>query len=137
MTVRYATVAQLNAHLPTSAQVDTDDEAEVAAAERLLDRASELVDDHVRAPYSVNSDDEPTDPDIVAALTLAVVCQYEQWLEVGEENSIDGLAGTQIAVAGYSGLRAPTLAPRARAALRAANLLQPWPAHPGVGLGRL
>ena len=125
MTVVYATVTQLNAHLPAAQAVDTNDATELAEANRLLARASELVDSVVRARYAVDTADAPTDATIAAALTLAVCAQYEQWIEVGEANAIDGLAGTQIAVSGYSGGRAPAVAPRAMAALKAAGLLQP------------
>jgi hypothetical protein len=96
-------------------------------AERLLVRASELVDDHVRASYAVDDDDLPTDADVAGALRDAACAQYEAWLEVGEANAIDGLAGAQIAVEGYSGPRAPVLAPRARQFLRRYGLDLPVP----------
>ncbi len=130
----YATLAELNAHLPAAQAVATSGAA-ANEATRLLTRASELVDDAIRAPYAVDDAGLPTDATVTSALRLAVCAQYEQWIEVGEENAIDGLAGTQIAVAGYSGGRAPRLAPRAVAALRTANLLQPIAlAQPGYPL---
>lgn len=116
----YATRAQLNAYLPAASALADD-----AETTRLLTRASEAIDDAVRARYGVDSDGLPTDPEIAAALGSATVRQVEQWLEVGEENAVDGLAGTQIAVAGYSGGRAPAIAPRAYQVLKLAGLTMP------------
>lgn len=125
MTV-YATVAQLNAYLPASAQVETGDAAAVAEAERLLARASEHIESAVRARFRVDPVTKiPTDAEVSAVLTAATVRQYEQWLEVDEANAVDGLAGSSISVAGYSGPRAPSVAPRAYMVLRDAGLTQP------------
>lgn len=100
------------------ALVDPDD------ALRLLTRASELVDGAVRQPYDVNSTTGiATDADLAAALRDATCAQVEQWVEVGEENAVDGLAGTARAVGG--GVRAPELAPRAVRILSNAGLIQP------------
>jgi hypothetical protein len=111
----YATSADLTAWLP--------DGTVVADAERLLRRASELVDDVVRRPYGTDDSGIPTDADIAEALRDACCAQVEQWLEVGEANDVDGLAGDQVSVTGYSGHRAPRLAPRALRILRNAGLL--------------
>lgn len=97
--------------------VDPDDIA------RLLLRASELVDGAVRQPYTTDDDGLATDTDIAAALRDATCAQVEQWVEVGEENAVDGLAGTQRSVGG--GVRAPELAPRALRILLNAGLVQP------------
>lgn len=123
MTVSYATPAQV---------VDWLDPTDVAPAglPRLIARASELIDAHVRAEYTVDDTGAPTDATVAQVLADAVCAQVEQWVEVSEANSIDGLAGTQIAVDGYSGGRAPDLAPRARHLLRTFGLLSP------VALGR-
>ncbi len=121
----YATVTHLNAHLPVAQQVDTEDDDAVAEAERLLARASELVDAAVRARYAVDTDGDPTDATVIVALRDATVRQYEAWLEVGEANDIDGLAGAQVAVDGYSGPRAPRIAPRAYDVLKLYGLTQP------------
>lgn len=90
---------------------------------RQLRRASAKVDLAVRQPYDVDVDGAATDPDVAAALRDAVCAQVEQWVEVGEENSIDGLAGTARATGG--GVRAPDLAPRALEILLLAGLVQP------------
>lgn len=119
MTVLYATAAEVLAWL--------DGDPPAGDLDRLIARASELVDANVRAEYSVDDDDLPTDTTVAAALRDAVCAQIEQWVEVDESNSIDGLAGTQIAVDGYSGPRAPDLAPRARHLLKVNGLLGPHP----------
>lgn len=111
----YASEADLTAWLPSGTVV--------ADAERLLRRASELLDDTVRLPFAADSDGIPTDTEIAAALRDACCAQVEQWLEVGEANDVDGRAGTHVAVAGFSGVRAPKLAPRAARILRNAGLL--------------
>lgn len=90
---------------------------------RLLARASELVDGAVRQPYTTDDDGLATDADIAAALRDATCAQVEQWIEVGEENAIDGLAGTPRSVGG--GVRAPELSPRALRILLNAGLVQP------------
>lgn len=118
VTVSYATPEEVIAWLPTESGVDGD-------LGRLIRRASELIDSHVRAEYPIDNDQAPTDSTIAGVLRDAVCAQIEQWCEVSEANSIDGLAGTQIAVDGYSGGRAPDLAPRAAALLKAAGLLSP------------
>jgi len=111
----YATTADLDAFLGAAGPADAD---------RLLLRASELLDAVVVAAFEVDADTElPTDTDIAAALRDAACAQVEQWVEVGEANAIDGLHGTSFALSGYSGRRAPRLAPRARDILHAAGLL--------------
>lgn len=97
--------------------VDPDD------AERLLARASLLVDRAVRQPYRVDDDGVAVDAAVLEALRTAACAQVEQWLEVGEENAVDGLAGTDRALG--SGVRAPELAPRALSVLLGAGLVQP------------
>lgn len=118
MTVSYATTAEVIAWLPADQTPDGD-------LARLIKRASELVDSYVRAEYPVDTTGAPTGDDVTEALRDAVCAQIEQWCEVSEANSIDGLAGTQISVDGYSGPRAPDLAPRAHGILKNAGLLSP------------
>lgn len=113
MAAAYATPADLTAWLPTGTAV-TD-------APRLLARASALLDDIITAPFDVDAD-LPTDPTVAAALRDACCAQVEQWLEVGEDNDIDGRAGTQVSLTGFSGRRAPKVAPRAARILRHAGL---------------
>ena len=104
----YATHQDLVDWLPSSIQVDAGESA------RLRARASTLIDRAVLARYELDDvTGLPTDASIAKALSDATCAQLEQWFEVGEENDIDGLAGTQISVTGYSGKRAPRLAPRA------------------------
>lgn len=101
----------------------------VTGAPRLLARASELLDETVLAAFDVDDDTSlPTDEDVATAMRDACCAQVEQWLEVGEPNDIDGLAGTEISVTGYSGRRAPKLAPRAFRILHTAGLMDATPA---------
>jgi hypothetical protein len=114
----YATTTDLTAWLPSDAEVPSD-------ADRLLARASTLVDQTVRYPYAVDAGGAATDAAVSDALRDATCAIVEGWLEAGEENDLDGLAGTQMSVPGYSGARAVTLPPRAYRALSQAGLLQP------------
>lgn len=114
----YATEAQLGEWVGDLVTVPAD-------AARLLVRASALIDGTVRGQYTVDTAGIPTDADIAQALADAVCAQVEQWIEVGEHNDIDGLAGQQTSVSGYSGPRAPRLAPRALDALANAGLVAP------------
>lgn len=114
----YATVEELRAEI-----VGLPDDAQDSDLARQLERASELVDRYVRAPFVVGDDGLPTDETVADALRRAVIAQVEQWCEVGEVNAIDGLAGTQVSTGGFSGLRAPELAPRARHILITAGLM--------------
>lgn len=115
MAESHATVDDLTGWLPPG--VFPDDAA------RLLARASSLVDHWCRAIYV-------TDPVTGLALESAVAdalrdatcAQVEAWIEVGEENDLDGLAGGSVSIPGYSGSRAPELAPRAWRALADAGL---------------
>lgn len=125
MTVSYATSRQLHEFIVGNVVVSD--------ADRLLERASELIDSVIRAPFALDDDGLPADADVATSLANAACAQVEQWLEVGEENDIDGLAGDQIAVTGFSGHRAPALAPRAFRFLQAAGLLNVSLA--GVGAG--
>lgn len=89
----------------------------VADASRLLDRATEVIDEAVVAPY--DSDDE----DVETALSNATCAQVEFWLEVGEEHDISGQRG-EIETEGLRIRKLPpTLALRARRALAGQNLL--------------
>lgn len=89
----------------------------VSDASRLLDRATEVIDEAVVAPY------DDTDSDILDALSNATCAQVEFWLEIGEEHDISGQRG-EIETEGLRISRLPgTLAPRARRALAGQNLL--------------
>lgn len=122
----YATDEQLTAFLATGTVV-TD-------SGRLLRRASELLDRHVRAWFHVdNATDLPTDETVAEAMADACCAVVEAWLEVGEENDVDGLAGTKVSVGHYSGERSPELPPRAQRFLTNADLLPVGvPAAPGL-----
>lgn len=96
--------------------------------ERLLERASDLMDDVVVIPY-LDSDgnfiDEDTngDSDYRDSLKDAVCAQVEFWLEVGEEHDITNQRG-QITVSGLQISKLPdTLADRAKRALGRSGLL--------------
>lgn len=116
MTVAYATSGQLAAWTGRPAPAD---------AERLLARASELVDAAVRAAFDVDGvTGLPSDADVAAVLADATCAVVEAWAEVGEANDVDGLAGTQVTVGAFTGRRAPVVPPRAARLLAAAGLLR-------------
>lgn len=92
-------------------------------AERLLRRASELLDATVTVPFAVRDDGMPADPSDAEALRDATCAQVRFWVETGEEHDIDGLAGTTVNVGGVAGRRPPVLAPQALRILRVAMLL--------------
>jgi hypothetical protein len=111
----YATIDELADFLGSrSAPID---------AERLLRRASERVDSLVTAGFAVDSDGIPTDAGTARALRDACCAVVEFWMEVGEENDLDGLAGTPVSGGGVTGRRAPANSVRAIRILRKAGLL--------------
>lgn len=98
--------------------------------DRILARASEAIDNLIgRAVFTLGDDGLPSDPNVAAACRMATCALVAQWMEVGESNDIDGLAGSQISVTGYSGPRAPVAGPRVWRPLRRAGLL----GQPSVG----
>jgi hypothetical protein len=126
-TVAHASVAELAAWLPATTPVPAD-------AARLLQRASEVVDEACTQAFWLDTDTSlALDATTATALSEAACAQVEFWLEVGEANDVDGLAGSQIAVPGFAGRRAPVVAPRAARILSAANLRGQMV---GVGWGR-
>ena len=118
MTAAYATTAELAEWLGADAPED---------AERLLRRASELLDAAVYGAYAVDSATGlPADPDAAAALRDAACAQVEFWTEVGEAHDLDGGAGSQVSIGGLSMQRPGRLARRALDLLRTAGLMSPW-----------
>lgn len=113
----YATDAHLTAWLPIGTVVDE--------PARLLARASELLDGHVLATYTVDDvTGLPTDSDVAAALRDATCAQVEFWLEVGEEHDVANMAGRQVSIGHFSIDRLPDeLAARARRLLANAGLM--------------
>jgi hypothetical protein len=123
MATSYATPAELANWLPAEKL----EEVGEGDADRLLARATDLIDSKVVFPYRVDDMTKlPVDAGVAAAMRDACCAQVEFWIEVGEENDIDGLAGTPVNVAGYSGRRPPTLGPRALQILRNAGLFAPY-----------
>lgn len=120
----HATAAELTDWLPSSTP-------EVDDAERLLVRASEVVDATVTVAYDVDADTTlATDETLAGALRDATCAQVEFWLEVGEEHDVIGLGGTgggqgggiRIGALSLSQLP-PVLAPRAQRILATGGLL--------------
>lgn len=109
---------------------------DLAEVTRRLERASDLVDDLTgRANYDVDEDGLAVDADLAEALRKATCAVVEFWLEVGEENDLDGRAGQQVSTSGYSGARAPHASDRVLRPLKKVGLLaQPslWPARVGL-----
>ena len=118
MAAAYATTADLAAWLGTDAPEDS---------ERLLRRASELLDATVYGAYAVDSATGlPADPDAAAALRDAACAQVEFWVEVGEAHDLDGGAGSQVSIGGLAMQRPGRLSGRALDLLRTAGLMNPW-----------
>lgn len=117
MTVAYATADELASYVPATASLDD--------ADRLLERATELIDDKVRASFDlVDETNLAANESVAAALRDAVCAQVEFWLEVGEEHDIEGLADRQVSIQGLSlAALPPELAPRARRIMRSCGLL--------------
>lgn len=115
MSVAYATSDELASYLGTAAP---------SGADRLLARATELIDGIVCAWFAVDdATGLPSDADVAATLRDAVCAVVEQWLEVGESNDVDGLAGSQVGIGTYTGRRAPQIPPRAVRILKRRGLL--------------
>ena len=113
----YATSDDLNGWLGSAVTAPAD-------PDRLLARASNVVDGMVRAPFDVDGDGIATDETVAGALRDATCAVVEQWMEVDEANDIDGLASTPVTTTGHSGQRAPRWCPRAIEILRNAGLTQ-------------
>jgi hypothetical protein len=121
--VAHATDEQLAAYLGTAAPADAD---------RLLDRASELIDSAlVTASYAVDSTGAATDAQVLAALADATCAQVEFWLASDEEDDILGpvqgvsVGGMQVQFGAGSNRTAPIeLAPRAARHLRSCSLIR-------------
>jgi len=120
----------------TSSELVTFTGAEMPAdADRLLLRASELIDDYTRtAIYDVDTDDFPTDAAVVAAFRDATCAQVEFWSAGDEEEDVLGpvqglVLGSMQAQFGAGGNRATPmyLAPRAARILRNAGLYSGTP----------
>lgn len=117
MTVAYATPAELDGYLPEGT-VPLD-------AQRLLERASELLDDTVRRPFAIDDVTKlPTDTEIAEAMRDACMAQVEYWLTVGEAHDIEGMHDRGVSV-GHLRVDAlpPELGPRAIRTLHVAGLL--------------
>jgi hypothetical protein len=120
----YATATELAAYTGQPAPAD---------AERLLDRASQDVDDALRtAVYSTDSAGMPTDPAIIAALSEATCAQVEYQQATSDDGT--GAAGRwdsvsigPVSLSGRKdsprGVGGVDIAPRADRALRRAGLL--------------
>ncbi len=121
MTVAYATAEEYTTFADVAADADVD---------RLLERASELIDDTVRATFTISSSTSlPTDTTIAAAMRDATCAQVEYWVtEVGEEHDIAGMGNRQVSIGHLSmDHLPPVVAPRARRFLSVAGLLNPVP----------
>lgn len=97
---------------------------DATGTERLIRRASELIDAATTTAYEVDSTTGlAVDEGYAVALRDAVCAQVEHWLLTGESNDIDGMAGEKVAVSDLSVTRPNRLAPRARQQLALAGLL--------------
>jgi hypothetical protein len=118
MAAAYATPADLAAWLETDPPADAD---------RLLRRASDLLDATVYGAYAVDAGTGlPADPAAAAALRDAACAQVEFWVEVGEAHDLDGGAGSQVSIGGLAMQRPGRPSGRALDLLRMAGLMNPW-----------
>lgn len=100
-------------------------EAPPASGERLLQRATELIDTHVFGYYEIDPVTElPTETKVIEALRDATCAQVEYWLATGDEKEATarfkhpGIGSLNLVTTGVR------VAPRAQDALRRAGLLQ-------------
>lgn len=117
MTAAYATAEDLAAWLGKDAP---------AGADRLLTRASALLDGVAYVSFAVDESGLPSDAGVAATLRDAACAQVEFWIEVGEEHDVDGGAGSLVSVGGLSLQRPTRLADRALDALRTGGLMSFW-----------
>lgn len=124
----YATATELGGFLGQPAPPDAD---------RLLARASELLDGEVTTPFDVSADtDLPTDTTVAAALRDACCAQVEFWLEVGEDHDVTGLSGGVAVGSLRLDHLPPVVGPRARRLLGNGGLLGIGVALPHPGTAR-
>lgn len=103
-----------------------------AEADRLLARASELIDSALlTASYAVDNTGTATDPEVLAALADATCAQAEFWLTGDEEDDVLGptqgyaVGGMQVQFGAGENRTAPIdLAPRAIRHLRLCPLIR-------------
>lgn len=112
----HATTGELDAYLGVAAPAD---------AERLLQRATELIDTYAFGYYTVDSVTKlPTETRVAGALRDATCAQVEWWMATGDEKE----ATSRFKHPGIGSLNLVTtgrrLAPRAQDALQRAGLLQ-------------
>lgn len=111
----YADRAALAAYVVELRTVPAD-----AEATRLLERASELIDDRTLGRAALL--EAGVDDDALALVGKAACAQVEFWLEFGEDHGIVGLRGG-IGIGALNVEQLPQeLAPRARRHLRAAGV---------------
>lgn len=112
----YATADELASYTGQAAPAD---------AERLLTRASELIDEVTRGRAAAAWDDPLPDPvsDDQAAIRDATCAQVEFWMSLGEEHDVEGVrGGVSVGAVRFDNLP-ETLATRAARALRRRYLL--------------
>lgn len=110
------------AHATSSQLADWIGVAVPPDAQRLLDRASRLVDGKVTTGYKVDDAGVPTDVRVRDGLRDATCAQVEFWLGVGEEHDVEGVRG-EISTPGASFTLPPELGRRARRELVLAGLM--------------
>lgn len=115
----YATAAEYASYSGRTAPADID---------RLLERASETIDSVVVASYAIDSDGDPTDAEIIAALRKATCAQVEWWDEGGDELGVMSQyssvgVGSLNLSRGQQAAKPSLLAPRAQGHLQTVGLL--------------
>ena len=118
----YSTIAELRARV-SAAYTDHPDIADDAAATKLLEKASELIDEETFGRAARVDLLDPDNSATTVLLSRAACDQVEFWLEVGEEHDVAGLKGSLVAGRVQVHPVPNQLGQRARRSLRQAGLL--------------
>ena len=80
----YATTGELTAWLPDGLTIPVDATRLLASASRAVDRMLMVLG----AVYDVDTDNLPTDADVIVALRDATCAQASWWIETGDEQGV-------------------------------------------------
>lgn len=114
----YATTGELTAWLPDGLTVPADATRLLASASRAVDRMLMVLG----AVYDVDTDNLPTDADVIVALRNATCAQASWWIETGDEQGAASRLNSAGSGAGpYWGGSVPRFSPEAIEILQTAT----------------
>lgn len=128
----YATAEQLGSWLDPTSSTPADVADAYAARfgdstpERVLLRATEVVEGAVLSGYTVDANGAPLDDDVAAWLADACCAQVEYWGLVSEQHDVAGVTTGTMSAGGVTHDMPQTVAPRALRVLDLAGLRTPW-----------